>query len=63
MSETTKNYLDKRDSLESEIGKMIANTLDKLEKVQCLDYFDIEIKVHQNKIDIRYIIKDKGKVS
>ena len=52
----------KRDKIEELISKKISNTLDKLENVSCLDYFDIEIKVHQYKVDVNFIIKDRGKV-
>lgn len=53
---------DKRHKLEKEIISKIKNTLDKLENVESLDYFDIEIKVHQQNIDLRYTIKDRGRV-
>ncbi|MBC8589347.1 hypothetical protein [Paratissierella segnis] len=52
---------NKRDKIEKLINNKIASTLDKLENVECLDYFDIEIKVHQYNVDVRCTIKDKGR--
>ncbi|WFA10358.1 hypothetical protein [Tissierella sp. Yu-01] len=53
---------DKRLKLEKEICTKISTTLDKLQNVESLDYFDIEIKVHRQNIDLRCTIKDRGKV-
>lgn len=52
---------NKRLKLEKEIFTKVSNTLDKLQSVESLDYFDIEIKVHQQNIDLRCTIKDKGR--
>ncbi len=53
---------NKKEKLEKEINSKINKTLSNLENINNLDYFDIEIKVHQNNVNLKYTIKDKGRV-
>lgn len=55
--------MDNKDKLKAKIIKYIDETIDELAKMNKLGFFDIEIKVHQDNVNFKYTIKDRGKVN
>lgn len=52
----------KKECLKRELEKSIGELIDVLEKADSLDYFTIEIKKHEDKLDVDCILKNRKKV-
>lgn len=52
----------KKECLKRELEKSINELIDVLEKADSLDYFTIEIKKHEDKLDVDCILKNRKKV-
>lgn len=53
---------NKRDKLKKKIDKIVNTVIDKAETDNNLNYFDIEIKVHQEKIGVKYTTKHQDTI-
>lgn len=61
--ETTKKYAEtKKQSLKNEIERYIDEIVDAAEKMNSLDYFNIEISNHEGKLNVEYVLKNRKKV-
>lgn len=54
--------MENKDKLKAKINEFIDVTIEALDKMDKLSYFDIEIKVHQDIVDCKYGIKEKLRV-
>lgn len=54
--------MEDKDKLKIKINEFVNTIIDKLADENKLSHFDIEIKVHQQDIDLRYTIKGREKV-
>lgn len=52
----------KKECLKRELEKSINELIDVLEKADSLDYFTIEIKKHDDRLDVDCILKNRKKV-
>jgi len=52
----------KKECLKRELEKSINELIDVLEKADSLDYFTIEIKKHEDRLDVDCILKNRKKV-
>lgn len=52
----------KKQSLKNEIDRYIDEIVDTAEKMNSLDYFNIEISNHEGKLNVEYILKNRKKV-
>jgi len=54
--------LTKKQALKKELEKSINELIDVLDKADSLDYFTIEIKKHDDRLDVDCILKNRKKV-
>ena len=52
----------KKECLKRELEKSINELIDVLDKADSLDYFTIEIKKHDDRLDVDCILKNRKKV-
>ncbi|MCF6466369.1 hypothetical protein [Clostridium sp. Cult2] len=52
----------KKSSLKNEIERYIDEIVDTAEKMNSLDYFNIEISNHEGKLNVEYKLKNRKKV-
>lgn len=58
-----KQYAEtKKQNLKRELEKSINELIDVLDKADSLDYFTIEIKKHDDRLDVDCILKNRKKV-
>lgn len=58
-----KQYAEtKKQNLKKELEKSINELIDVLDKADSLDYFTIEIKKHDDRLDVDCILKNRKKV-
>lgn len=61
--EMNKQYAkSKKQSIKNKIDKRVDELLDVIEKAGNLDYFTIEIKSHEGRVDIECNLKSRDKV-
>ena len=61
--EINKHYTkSKTQNLKNEIGRCIDEIVDTAEKMNSLDYFNIEISNHEGKLNVEYKLKNRKKV-
>jgi len=56
------NAKTKKQSLKNEIRQYIDEIVDTAEKMNSLDYFNIEISNHEGKLNVEYKLKNRKKV-
>lgn len=54
--------LTKKQALKKELEKSINELIEVLDKADSLDYFTIEIKKHDDRLDVDCILKNRKKV-
>lgn len=52
----------KKQNLKKELERSINELIDVLDKADSLDYFTIEIKKHEHRLDVDCILKNRKKV-
>lgn len=61
--EISKQYAkSKTQNLKNEIGRYIDEIIDTAEKMNSLDFFNIEISNHEGKLNVEYKLKNRKKV-
>lgn len=61
--EINKQYTKtKKQNLKNELGRSVNEIIDVLEKANSLEYFTIEIKKHEDRLDVDCILKSRKKV-